>query len=256
MVFQELAKQVVVIIGGAQGIGQAIKRTFLEEQAIVIDADRQYPAGFQQKTATEYHVQIDLASESSIVAFSEALRSKQLVPDIFVHVAGISTMDFFITSQTTDFDQVFAINTRGAYLALRQVVGLMQEQGKAGRVIVIASQAGKNPYRGMATYVASKHAVIGLTKNLALEVAATGIQVNAVCPGIIETPMKHRERQEGAVLRHLTAAQIEAEDHSQVPLGRTGTPQDVANVVLFLASPLASYLTGQAINVTGGMTMH
>lgn len=108
----------------------------------------------------------------------------------------------------------------------------------------------------MTAYVASKHAVIGLTKNLALEVAADGIQVNAVCPGIIETEMKQRERVDGAKLRGLTVAEIEAEDASQVPLRRTGTPQDVANVVLFLASPLASYLTGQAINVTGGMTMH
>ena len=165
-------------------------------------------------------------------------------------------MDDFLASQTEDFDRVFAVNTRGAYLVLRTFTAEMKQVNKAGRVVVIASPAGKNPYRGMTAYVASKHAVIGLTKNLALEVAADGIQVNAVCPGIIETEMKQRERVDGAKLRGLTVAEIEAEDASQVPLRRTGTPQDVANVVLFLASPLASYLTGQAINVTGGMTMH
>ena len=108
----------------------------------------------------------------------------------------------------------------------------------------------------MSAYVTSKHAVIGLTKNLALEVAKDGILVNAVCPGIIETPMKYRERIDGGLLRNMTPEEVAEEDASQVPIGRTGTPQDVANVVLFLASPLASYLTGQAINVTGGMTMH
>ncbi len=82
------------------------------------------------------------------------------------------------------------------------------------------------------------------------------INVNAVCPGIIETAMKHRERKDGAKIRGLDPDDIEKEDNSQVPLGRTGTPQDVANVVLFLASHLSDYMTGQGINVTGGMTMN
>lgn len=128
--------------------------------------------------------------------------------------------------------------------------------GSPGRIINIASQAGKNGYRGLGAYVASKHAVIGLTKTAAVELAPHNILVNAVCPGIVETPMKHRERIDGGALRGLTADESLAEDISQVPLGRTAQPRDVANVVHFLASPAADYLTGQAINVTGGMTMH
>lgn len=108
----------------------------------------------------------------------------------------------------------------------------------------------------MGNYVASKHAVLGFTKVMALELAREQILVNAVCPGIVETDMKKRERVEGAALRGMTPEDILAEDRSQVPLGRTAEPEDVANVVLFLASPLASYMTGQAINVTGGMTMN
>lgn len=108
----------------------------------------------------------------------------------------------------------------------------------------------------MGQYVASKHAVLGLTKVAAIELARDNILVNAVCPGIVETAMKWQERELGAKLRGLTAEDIYAEDCSQVPLGRTAQPEDVANVVLFLASPLSSYMTGQAINVTGGMTMH
>ena len=105
-------------------------------------------------------------------------------------------------------------------------------------------------------HVASKHAVLGLTKTLALEVAKDQILVNAVCPGVIETEMKWRERITGDLLRGMTPEEVLEEDQSQIPLGSTGQPQDVANVVLFLASDLSSYLTGQAINITGGMTMH
>ncbi len=132
----------------------------------------------------------------------------------------------------------------------------MIDHNKKGRIIVIASQAGKNGYRGMSAYVASKHAVLGLIKTAAIETAPNQILINAVCPGIIETEMKQRERVEGGALRGMSAEAVRQEDISQVPLKRTGTPQDVANVVLFLASPLSSYMTGQAINVTGGMTMH
>lgn len=256
MIFPELNKQVVLVIGGAQGIGKAVRRTFLDEGTIVIDADHQYSPSFEKAADGAYQTFMDIAEEESVLHLRNQLLEKNLIPDVLVHVAGISIMDFFLESQTADFDKVAAVNTRGTYLVLRTIVAEMKKAQKKGRVIVVASQAGKNAYRGMSAYVTSKHAVIGLTKNLALETAADGILVNAVCPGIIETPMKHRERIDGAVLRGLTPEDIEKEDASQVPLGRTGLPEDVANVILFLASPLAAYLTGQAINVTGGMTMH
>lgn len=255
MTFPELQGKTVLVIGGAQGIGKGVRQAFLATGAIVVDADRQYSQSLERIAEQEWQSHIDIASETSVDDFINELGRKDLIPDVLVHVAGISTMDFFLESKTSDFDQVFEINTRGTYLVLRGIVREMQRLHKPGRVIVVASQAGKNPYRGMSTYVASKHAVLGLTKNLALEVAKDGILVNALCPGIIETEMKWREREEGGALRGMTAAQVAAEDASQVPLGRTGTPEDVANVALFLASPLASYLTGQAINVTGGMTM-
>ncbi len=255
--FPELAEQVVLVIGTKQGIGEAIVTTFLNEGAVVVAAD----LGFAEEKLTQiteqlYRVRLDISQEAEVQDFVAQVEALQLIPDVFVDVAGISTLDFLTESQTSDFDKVFAVNTRGAYLGCKYVTGLMQQYQKAGRVLLIASQAGKNGYRGMSAYVASKHAVLGLCKTLALEVAAQGILVNAVCPGIIETPMKQRERIEGGQIRGMTAAEVLAEDNSQVPLGRTGTPQDVANVVLFLASPLASYMTGQAINVTGGMTMN
>lgn len=255
--FSELVDKVVLVIGSKQGIGEAIVLTFLKEGARVISAD----IGFEEEQLTQineqlYHVHLDISQEFALQNLVEQLEKDQVIPEVFVDVAGISTMDFLTESQTSDFDKVLAVNTRGAYLSSKYIAKLMQKHQKKGRILFIASQAGKNGYRGMSAYVASKHAVLGLCKTLALEVANQGILVNAVCPGIIETPMKHRERIEGGAIRGMTAQEVLEEDNSQVPLGRTGTPQDVANLVLFLASPLASYMTGQAVNVTGGMTMN
>jgi len=255
--FATLEKQVVLVTGGFQGIGRQVVTTFQNEKAIVIAADLSYEnTELKQVNDQEYQINLDVSSETSVQNLAKQLEELNLTPNILVNVAGISTMDYLIDSQTADFDKTLAVNTRGTYLVSKYIVKLMVAAKKPGKVVLIASQAGKNGYRAMSAYVASKHAVLGLTKTLAIEVAKNQINVNAVCPGIIETSMKHRERKDGAKIRGLTAEAIEQEDNSQVPLGRTGTPQDVANVVLFLASPLSDYMTGQGINVTGGMTMN
>jgi meso-butanediol dehydrogenase/(S,S)-butanediol dehydrogenase/diacetyl reductase len=176
--------------------------------------------------------------------------------DVIVNNAGISTMDYAVNIKEEDWDKVLDINAKGVFLCSQSAAKAMIAKGNGGRIINMASQAGKNGYRCMGNYCASKHAVIGFTKVMAVELARDNILVNAVCPGIVETEMKLRERVEGAILRGVTAEVIEKEDNSQVPLGRTAKPEDIANVVLFLASHLASYMTGQAINVTGGMTMN
>lgn len=255
--FPELKDKIVLVIGSSQGIGKAVVETFLDNQSVVIAADITYD--FDELLAVNksyFQTHLDVSQETEVSTLSQVLINNKLVPDIVVDVAGISTMDFLVDSQTSDFDRTFEVNTRGTYLVAKYFTKAMIDHSKKGRMIVIASQAGKNGYRGMAAYVASKHAVLGLVKTLAIEAASNQILVNAVCPGIIETEMKQRERVEGGALRGMSAEDVRQEDISQVLLGRTGTPQDVANVVLFLASPLSSYMTGQAINVTGGMTMH
>lgn len=255
--FTALEKQIVLVTGGFQGIGRQVVETFQSEQAIVIAADLSYQnTELKQVNDQEYQIHLDVSDEPSVENLADQLETENLTPNILVNVAGISTMDYLLESKTSDFDKTLAVNTRGTYLVTKNVVKLMVAAKRPGKVVLIASQAGKNGYRAMSAYVASKHAVLGLTKTLAIEVAHDQINVNAVCPGIIETSMKHRERKDGAKIRGLTPDDIEKEDNSQVPLGRTGTPQDVANVVLFLASPLSDYMTGQGINVTGGMTMN
>ncbi|WP_057738226.1 SDR family NAD(P)-dependent oxidoreductase [Liquorilactobacillus uvarum] len=255
--FEELENKIVFVVGSFQGIGKAVAATFLKEKATVIAADIAYEnKDLEEQSEKLYAVNVDVSNEQQVRKTFAQLEEKGLVPDILVHVAGISTMDYFSESKSEDFQRNWEINTKGFYLTAKYYTKFLKTKKRKGKIIVVDSQAGKNGYRAMSAYVASKHAVLGLVKTLALEVAKDSINVNAVCPGIIETEMKHRERIEGGKIRGLTPEEVQAEDNSQVPLGRTGTPQDVANVVLFLGSHLSDYMTGQAINVTGGMTMN
>lgn len=255
--FPELAGRVVLVTGGASGIGAATAEAFVAQGARVVAADLAFTHE-EPVVAGEnlWLVRIDVADEGSVDAVVAATARGIGPIDVVVHAAGISTMDFAIDASYADWQLTNRINAGGSFLVARAVAQRLVADGRPGRIILLASQAGKNGYRAMTSYVASKHAVIGVTRTMAVELAPQGVLVNAICPGIVETAMKHRERVEGAQLRGLTAADIEAEDNAQVPLGRTATPGDVAGVALFLASDLSSYMTGQAINVTGGMTMH
>lgn len=256
MITLNLSHQTAIVTGGKSGIGLGIVQILLQSGATVISADLAYEADYREVDGQLIETKLDLSKSEDIDRWSRLVVENAGIPDIVVNCAGTSTMDYVIDSKLEDWEKVFSINATGLYLVSKIFAKAMVDAGKPGRIIQIASQAGKNGYRAMGGYCASKHAVLGLTKVMAIELARHNILVNAVCPGIVETPMKHRERIEGGVIRGMTAEEIYAEDCSQVPLGRTAEVQDVANVVLFLASPLSSYMTGQAINVTGGMTMH
>ena len=256
MITLNLSHQTAIVTGGKSGIGQGIVQILLQSGATVISADLAYEADYREVTGQLIETKLDLSKSEDIGRWFRLVVENAGIPDIVVNCAGTSTMDYVIDSKLEDWEKVFSINATGLYLVSKIFAKAMVDAGKPGRIIQIASQAGKNGYRAMGGYCASKHAVLGLTKVMAIELARHNILVNAVCPGIVETPMKQRERIEGGVIRGMTAEEIYAEDCSQIPLGRTAEVQDVANVVLFLASPLSSYMTGQAINVTGGMTMH
>ena len=245
----------ILVTGGNSGIGRGCVEHFTAQGYRVLNIDRQHDIK-TGVTANEIQVELDLENVNEITERIEQLVEQHGVPTILINCAGISRMDFVIESQLEDWQKTFTINVL-AIVALTQVIAqqLIKHQ-LAGRIINIASQAGKNGYRGLGAYVASKHAVIGLTKTAAIELAQDNILVNAVCPGIVETPMKHRERSEGGLLRGMTAEEVYIEDCSQVPLGRTAEVSDLVGVIEFLCSPQSAYMTGQAINVTGGMTMH
>ncbi|MCO7174847.1 SDR family NAD(P)-dependent oxidoreductase [Sporolactobacillus kofuensis] len=256
MITIDLTDKNVLITGGGSGIGQEIAELFLEAGAGVAVADVAFEKKVEQKSDRHVHLNLDVTNKKD-VEHSVKTAADLLGPiSILVNSAGISTMDYAVDIKEEDWDRVMEVNAKGTFLVSQAIARQMQERGIEGRIINIASQAGKNGYRCMGNYCSSKHAVIGFTKVMAIELAPQQILVNAICPGIVETSMKHRERIDGAKLRNMTPEEIYQEDCSQVPLGRTALPSDVANVALFLASPLSSYMTGQAINVTGGMTMN
>ncbi|WP_243224713.1 SDR family NAD(P)-dependent oxidoreductase [Microbacterium sp. CIAB417] len=254
--FDELRDRVVLVTGGASGIGAGIVEAFLGEGSTVVSADLSFPDGLRAAGERSWTIRLDVSDEDAVDAAVSQIAETIGLVDTVVTAAGTSTLGFATETTSAQWDLNLDVNAKGSFLVAKHVAKRLVEAGRTGRIVFISSQAGKNGYRGMTAYVASKHAVLGVTKTMATELAPRGITVNAICPGIIETPMKHRERIEGGAIRGMTAEEVAAEDRSQVPLGRTGTPQDVAGVALFLASDLAGYMTGQGINVTGGMTMH
>lgn len=254
--FDELTSRVVFVTGGNSGIGAGVVDAFLAEGATVVSADLSLPEGLSRIAERAWAVRLDVSDESAVESVLDAVAEAVGTVDVVVTAAGTSTMGYATETTGADWDRNLDVNAKGSFLVARGIARRLVAADRTGRIIFISSQAGKNGYRGMTAYVASKHAVLGVTKTMAVELAPRGITVNAICPGIIETPMKHRERIEGGAIRGMTAEEVAAEDRSQVPLGRTGTTQDVAGVALFLASDLAGYMTGQALNVTGGMTMH
>lgn len=252
----DLTGKTLVVTGGLTGIGKGIADLFLEAGANVVIGDIACKAELKRVHEQLVQIRMDVTVSRDAARLIDCAVETFGRIDFLVNNSGTSTMDFAVDIKEADWDKVMDINAKGVYLVSQAGARQMLRQGGGGRIINIASQAGKNGYRCMGNYVASKHAVLGFTKVMALELAKEQILVNAVCPGIVETDMKRRERVEGAALRGMEPEDILAEDRSQVPLGRTAEVEDVANVVLFLASPLSAYMTGQAINVTGGMTMN
>lgn len=254
MYTMNLTDQVAIVTGGANGIGKSIVQALLDcgaKVAVVDVSDMPEPA-----SEKVFHIKADVTNKDQVQKMVENVVHHFGRIDILVNNAGISTMDYVVDIKEEDWEKTMDVNAKGVYLCTQAVANVLKIQGEGGKIVNISSQAGKNGYRLMGSYVASKHAVLGLTKVAAIELAKDQINVNAVCPGIVETEMKHRERIIGGKLRGMTADDIETEDRQQIPLGRTAVPEDISNVVVFLASKFSDYMTGQAINVTGGMTMN
>lgn len=256
----DLTEQVALITGGTKGIGKAIVTTLNKCGAKTVIVGRNIQAAQSMVDLLGDDAALAIQADVSVKSDVERMMAKTLDKfgklNILVNNAGISTMDYILDIREEDWNRVMNVNAKGVFLCSQAAAKILVTQKQGGKIINIASQAGKNGYRCMGNYCASKHAVLGLTKVMALELAPYNIKVNAICPGIVETDMKRRERVLGANLRNMEPEDIRAEDYSQVPLGKTADPQDIANIVMFMASNYADYMTGQALNVTGGMTMN
>jgi NAD(P)-dependent dehydrogenase (short-subunit alcohol dehydrogenase family) len=242
-----LAGKRVVVSGGARGIGAEIAARLASEGARVTVLDRLVPEG----TATASRIggafrEIDLTDAASTASVLSGAIDDLGGIDVLVNSAGILRFSPLLDLELDDWDDTFAINTRAMLVTMQVTARRMIGAATGGKIINLASMAAKKGGAGEGAYPPSKSAVVALTRVAALEWGQYGITVNSLCPGFILTEM-------GAATR--TPEKI-AEWSSWSPLGRLGHAQDVAGVALFLASADADYLTGQAINVTGGMIMH
>jgi len=248
----------VVVTGGAQGMGRAIAEAFVSEGARVVLGDLNEDG--VKSTAAELGggdgavgLHCNVTSASEVSDFVDAAIDHLGAIDIFVNNAGTITMSKMVDISEADWDLVMDVNAKGVFLCTRAVVPHMLER-KSGAIVNIASQAGKRGYKLFTHYCASKAAVIVFTKAVALEIAPD-VRINCVCPGIVNTDMMEREYEWEQAMTGEAKESIKTRWMSGIPMGRFQEPEHVAGVALFLASDDASEMTGQAINVTGGMIM-
>lgn len=251
-------QRVAFITGAGRGIGAAIAHRVSRDGLFVCVTDLDGEQAASVATAIQGAGR-NARSYPLDVTRKDAIRSvvgrveKEVGPiDVLVNNAGVSTMNYALALSEEEWDFNFDVNAKGVFLVSQVVAKRMVDQQIAGKIVTIASMAGKRGVPLLAHYAASKWAVIGFCKSLALELAPYRINVNCVCPGYVQTSMQEREVEWEAKLRGITPEQVIQGYLDDTPLGRLETPDDVANVVSFLVSDDASFMTGQAINVTGG----
>jgi NAD(P)-dependent dehydrogenase (short-subunit alcohol dehydrogenase family) len=249
--------KVALITGGGNGIGRASAVGFATRSAKVVVVDRDQAAGeatvgiLRQQGAEALFVAADVTQSADVQNYVKVALEKYGSIDCFYNNAGIEGSLAPTYQYDEDmFDRVMAVNVKGVFLGLRHVLPVMLKQG-SGAVVNTASVAGLVASPGMPAYVASKHAVIGLTKTAAGEVARAGVRVNCVCPGPIDTRMIHSLE---SMLNPDDPKSVENRYQANIPIGRYGTAEEVANLVIFLSSDLASNITGAQYVVDGGRT--
>ena len=244
------ASRVAVVTGGGSGMGRAICHHLARRghRIAVLDIDVEGAAGvaaeLQADGAEAWGARVDVSDRAAVDAALDGVRARFGPVEIMVTSAGIEGFVEFLDISTEDWDRMMAVNLTGTFHCLQASVPDMIAAGW-GRIVTISSSSAQSGTRRMSHYVASKGGVIALTKALALDLAPHGITVNTIPPGVIDTPMMRRPMESGAMAG-------EGQILARAPLGRLGTPDDIAAVCAFLCSEEAGYVTGQQINVNGG----
>jgi 3alpha(or 20beta)-hydroxysteroid dehydrogenase len=255
MVLTKLDGKVAIITGGAGGLGKETAKLFLQEGAKVLIVDLFDEPLLQTKEELSKYGEIitakaDVSQEADTINYVKTAVDHWGKIDIFFNNAGIEgKISSFVETTVENFDKVMSVNVRGVFLGLKHVLPVMMAQ-KSGSIINTSSVAGFMGWYGITPYVASKHAVIGLTKNAALEAASANVRVNSIHPSPVNTRMM-RSLEEG-----LSPSEAEAAKEAitkEIPIGRYGEPIDVAKLVLFLASDDSTFITGSQYRVDGGI---
>jgi 3-oxoacyl-[acyl-carrier protein] reductase len=238
----------VFVTGGTKGLGRTIGLSFAQKGAWVAvnyssddEAASEMEAELRNVTAEFLLLKGDVSSKSAVGNMTSRILEKWEYVDILVNNAGIVRDKLLMFLDEKDWDRVIEVNLKGTYLCSRAVIRSMISQ-RSGRIINITSPSALTGRAGQTNYSASKGGIISFTKSLSRETAKLGITVNAVCPGLISTPMTETLDQE--TRKHFL---------SMIPMGRFGSAEDIANAVLFLASAKAGYVTGQILAVDGGL---
>jgi len=250
-----LIGKVVVVTGGARGIGRAIAERFGAEGARVVIADQSLEAAAEAASALPHEafaVFVEFASTSSIREMVEQVAQRAGGIDVLINNAGVFAMAPLLEVGEESFDRLFAVNVRGLFFVLQAVARHMIETGRRGSVINLASQAGRRGEAPSSVYAATKATVISITQSAALALIKQGVRVNAIAPGVIDTPMFTHVDSLYAKLESIPLGAMKERTAQAVPFGRLGRPDEVAAAAVFLASADAEYIIGQTVNVDGG----
>lgn len=245
----ELLGKVALVTGSGQGIGKAIALLLAEKGADIVVSDinlekaQETAKEIEEKGRRAMALKVDVADSEEVERMVETIIEKFSHIDILVNNAGITRDKLLLRMSVEDWDAVLDVNLKGVFNCTKSVIKYMSKQ-KSGKIVNIASVVGLMGNVGQANYSASKAGVIGFTKTVAREFAQRGININAIAPGYIKTPMTE-----------VLPEKVKEELMKLIPMGRLGQPKDVAQAVLFLVSEASSYVTGQVLNVNGGIYM-
>ena len=257
-----LQDQIVLVTGAGAGIGKAIALAMAGEGATVAAADIDLAAAQATAAAIGGNRALAIAADCGDVASIDAMVAQAVAGfgrlDVIVNNAGVTRYSYIMDLTEADWDRIHRVNAKGVFFCLQAAAREMIKQhgadGRGGRIINMASISGRG-YAGAsnAAYAASKGAVIALTKMAAQQLGRYNINVNAICPGVTRTELGARNAVGRAASRGITVEEMQAEQERLIPIGRANTPEDIAAMAVFLASPGARNVTGQSYNVDGGL---
>ena len=250
-----LQGRTALVTGAGRGIGRAIALALAAEgaQVAVLDVDgvsaERVRGEVEARGVKALALPIDLTRRAQVEAAVQTVLAQWGQIDLLVNNAGWDRMQLFVESDEETWDKIITLNFKAVLYTCRAVLPAMAAR-RAGKIVNIASDAGRGGSSGEAVYAGTKGAVIAFSKTIAREMARYGVTVNVVCPGLTDTPLLAGMRAESARNEKVLDAVTRAS-----PLGRVGTPDDVAGAVVYFASPAADYVTGQTLSVSGGLTM-